>query len=136
MEASQTGSLDPSASLLQKTKYSELSNFHIQSEGHSVSNVKTIQKLWKRLREDSDTKDGKISESAFVRIVTSLFRLKNNDLPQMLFKRTVSSGFATRYYRNKGQEELISERIDLHDIILALTLLSRIEEDQKLFREV
>ena len=129
------GPADPSALLLQKAKYNELSNFHIQSDLHAVSNVKAIQKLSKRLREDSDTKDGKISESAFVRIVSSLFRLKNNDLPQMLFKRTLSLGFATRYYRNKGQEELISERIDLHDIILALTLLSRIEEDKKLLRE-
>lgn len=126
---------DLSASLLQKAKYSELSHFHIQSDFQTVSKVETIKKLSKRLREDSDTKDGKISESAFVRIVSSLFKLKNNDLPQMLFKRILSLGFATRYYRNKGQEELISERIDLHDIILALTLLSRIDEDKKLLRE-
>ena len=82
-----SSSYDTVSSSLQKMRYSELSFFHIQSRSQTVSNVKTIEKLWKRLREDTDTKDGKISETAFVRIVSSLFRLKNNDLPHMLFKR-------------------------------------------------
>lgn len=45
-------------------------------------------------------------------------------------------GFASRLYTDKGQVEKVSEVIDLHDIVIALTILSKISNETKLRRNL
>jgi hypothetical protein len=56
----------------------------------------------------------------------------DDNIPVFLFKSKMKAGFGLRKYGEQGQTDEEGEKIELHDIMLALTLLSRIPNDKKL----
>jgi hypothetical protein len=87
--------------------------------------------LWREFRKGSNSKNGKIKKPVFIKILNKYVKLPNDNIAEQLFKSKKYSGFGIRKYKEKGQVEHRAKKIELHDIMLALTLLSRIPNDKK-----
>jgi Ca2+-binding EF-hand superfamily protein len=109
----------------------ELAQFQKQSKFHLVSFPPCLIDIWREFRQGTNSTNGRIKKSNFIRILKKNLKLNNDSIAEALFKRNFYIGFGVRKYEGKGQIETIIERIKLHDIMLALTLLSRIPADKK-----
>jgi Ca2+-binding EF-hand superfamily protein len=67
-----------------------------------------------------------------MKILRKDLRLNNDNISEHIFRSKTYLGFCVREYIKKGQVEQITSEIELHDIMLALTLLSRIPNDKKI----
>lgn len=64
--------------------------------------------------------------------MNKIFGSKSDNISEQLFKSNKELGFGIRKYKDKGQVEYMGDEIELHDIMLALTLLSRIPSEKKI----
>jgi len=106
----------------------EISSFLHASNIHPVSDTERIKGLWRKFREGSNSRNGKIQKETFIKVIKHFFDLPNESIPIQLFRR-----FGARKYIDRGTTEVLDNEIELHDMILALTLISRISDDLKIW---
>ncbi|OMJ83267.1 hypothetical protein SteCoe_15855 [Stentor coeruleus] len=128
---------NPSSTFLTKSDLAfpsdkELAQFQKQSNTHTVSSRECLINLWREFRKGTNSKNGVIIKSIFMKILKKDLKLYNDNISEHLFRRNLYLGFGVREYVKKGQVEIITNDIELHDIMLALTLLSRIPNEKKI----
>lgn len=111
----------------------EISSFLHASNIYPVSDTERIKGLWRKFREGSNSRNGKIQKETFIKVIKHYFDLPNESIPIQLFRSEIYSGFGARKYIDRGTTEVLDNEIELHDIILALTLISRISDDLKIW---
>ena len=108
----------------------ELGEFQKLSNPYAVSNRDYLLTLWREFRKSSNSKNGIINKAVFLKVFNK-FKVPDN-LSEHLFKSKFNIGFGLRVYKVRGQVEHRTKKIELHDIMLALTLLSRIPSEKKI----
>ncbi|KAL4485822.1 hypothetical protein ABPG72_012362 [Tetrahymena utriculariae] len=99
---------------------------------------KYIQRIWKSFRESGNSDSGKISRQVFKKVFINIIDDQVRELfLDALFERFKLEKLSEKYEDSEfskivTQQNIDAEKVDIQDLVISLTILARMSEEQKL----